>query len=159
SCGPSMSPFNAWVFLKGLETLRLRMMAHSANALALAQWLDEQPGIEKVYYAGLPSHPGHALAAKQQAAFGGVLSFEVAGGDRESAWLFINATRLVSITANLGDAKTTIVHPGTTTHGRLSADERSRSGIRDNLIRLAVGLEDVRDLKADLQRGLDALNV
>tara|TARA_Y100000782_G_scaffold114485_1_gene150815 strand:+ start:6147 stop:7370 length:1224 start_codon:yes stop_codon:yes gene_type:complete len=159
SCGPSMSPFNAWVFLKGLETLRLRMMAHSANALALAQWLDEQPGIEKVYYAGLPSHPGHALAAKQQAAFGGVLSFEVAGGDRESAWRFINATRLVSITANLGDAKTTIVHPGTTTHGRLTADERSRSGIRDNLIRLAVGLEDVRDLKADLQRGLDALNV
>ncbi len=156
TAGPSMSPFNAWVFLKGLETLRLRMMAHSDNALALARWLDVQPGVEKVFYAGLPSHPGHDLAARQQTAFGGVLSFTVAG-DRAAAWRFIDATRLVSITANLGDAKTTIVHPATTTHGRLSDEQRAQSGIADNLIRLAVGLEDLRDLQADMQRGLDAL--
>ncbi|QQD16761.1 O-succinylhomoserine sulfhydrylase [Spongiibacter nanhainus] len=156
SAGPSMSPFNAWVFLKGLETLRLRMEAHSANALALAQWLSEQKGIDKVYYAGLPEHPGHQLAKQQQRAFGGVLSFEVAGG-RDAAWRFIDATRLVSITANLGDAKTTIVHPGTTTHGRLTPEQRAESGIGDNLIRVAVGLEAVEDLKRDMQRGLDAL--
>lgn len=156
SAGPSMSPFNAWVFLKGLETLRLRMMAHSDSALALAQWLQDQPQVDKVYYAGLPSHPGHALAARQQKAFGGVLSFTVKG-DRDAAWRFIDATRLVSITANLGDAKTTIVHPATTTHGRLSDEQRAESGISDSLIRLAVGLEDIVDLKADLQRGLDAV--
>ena len=156
SAGPSMSPFNAWVFLKGLETLRLRMEAHSANALALAQWLDTQKGIDKVYYAGLPGHPGHQLAKQQQRAFGGVLSFEVAGG-RDAAWRFIDATRLVSITANLGDAKTTIVHPATTTHGRLTPEQRAESGIGDNLIRVAVGLEAVDDLKRDMQRGLDAL--
>jgi len=156
SAGPSMSPFNAWVFLKGLETLRLRMEAHSANALALAQWLSEQKGIDKVYYAGLPEHPGHQLAKQQQRAFGGVLSFEVAGG-RDAAWRFIDATRLVSITANLGDAKTTLVHPGTTTHGRLTPEQRAESGIGDNLIRVAVGLEAVEDLKRDMQRGLDAL--
>ncbi len=156
SAGPSMSPFNAWVFLKGLETLRLRMFAHSDNALALATWLDTQPAIERVFYAGLPSHPGHALAASQQQAFGGVLSFTVRG-DRESAWRFIDATRLVSITANLGDAKTTIVHPATTTHGRLSPEQREQAGISDTLIRVAVGLEDIRDLKADMQRGIDAV--
>jgi O-succinylhomoserine sulfhydrylase len=156
TAGPTMSPFNAWVFLKGLETLRLRMMAHSASALALAQWLAQQYKIEAVYYAGLPSHPGHKLAAQQQKAFGGVLSFTVRGG-RDAAWRFIDATRLVSITANLGDAKTTIVHPATTTHGRLSDAQRAESGISDSLIRLAVGLEELSDLKADLQRGLDAV--
>ncbi len=156
SAGPSMSPFNAWVFLKGLETLRLRMEAHSANALALAQWLQQQPGVEKVFYAGLKDHPNHALAARQQKAFGGVLSFRV-HGDRDAAWRFIDATRLVSITANLGDAKTTIVHPATTTHGRLSQADRDRAGITDNLIRVAAGLEDIDDLKADMQRGLDSI--
>lgn len=156
SAGPTMSAFNAWVFLKGLETLRLRMEAHSANALQLAHWLQGQQGVEKVYYSGLPDHPQHALAARQQRAFGGVLAFEVSG-QRDAAWRFIDATRLMSITANLGDAKTTIVHPATTTHGRLSQQERDTAGIRDNLIRVAVGLEDVDDLKADLGRGLAAL--
>lgn len=156
SAGPTMSAFNAWVFLKGLETLRLRMEAHSASALTLAQWLETQSGIERVYYSGLPSHPGHALAKAQQRAFGGVLAFCVKG-DRAAAWRFIDATRLMSITANLGDAKTTIVHPATTTHGRLSDEERRISGIADNLIRISVGLEAVTDLKADLQRGIDAL--
>ncbi len=156
SAGPTMSAFNAWVFLKGLETLRLRMEAHSANALALAQWLSEQSKVEKVFYSGLADHPGHALAARQQRAFGGVLSFRVKGG-KSSAWQFIDATRLMSITANLGDAKTTIVHPATTTHGRLSQEERDAAGITDNLIRVAAGLESVEDLKADLARGLAAL--
>lgn len=154
--GPTMSPFNAWVFLKGLETLRLRMDAHSANALDLAQWLDQQPEIEQVFYAGLPTHPGHKLAAKQQRAFGGVLSFRVQG-DKAAAWRFIDATQIMSLTANLGDTKTTIVHPGTTTHGRLSDEEKAVAGITDNLVRIAVGLEDVIDLKNDLQRGIDAL--
>jgi O-succinylhomoserine sulfhydrylase len=156
SAGPTMSAFNAWVFLKGLETLRLRMEAHSASAMTLATWLKEQAGVEQVFYAGLPDHPGHALAAKQQRAFGGVLSFRVKG-DRDAAWRFIDATRLMSITANLGDAKTTIVHPATTTHGRLSEEDRNAAGITDNLIRVAVGLEAVADLKADLSRGLAAL--
>ncbi len=156
TAGPSMSPFNAWVFLKGLETLRLRMMAHSASALALAQWLQTQPNIDKVHYSGLEDHPQHALAAAQQKAFGGVMSFEVRG-DQAAAWRFIDATRLVSITANLGDAKTTIVHPATTTHGRLNPEQRAEAGIKDNLIRVAVGLEDIADLRADLQRGLDAV--
>ncbi|NIB41323.1 O-succinylhomoserine sulfhydrylase [Pseudomaricurvus alkylphenolicus] len=156
TAGPTMSPFNAWVFLKGLETLRLRMDAHSANALELAQWLDQQPQIEKVFYAGLPDHPGHQLAVEQQRGFGGVLSFRVKG-DKAAAWRFIDATRVMSLTANLGDAKTTIVHPGTTTHGRLSDEEKAEAGITDNLIRVAVGLEDVNDLKTDLQRGIDAL--
>ncbi len=153
SGGPTMSPFNAWVFLKGLETLRLRMDAHSANALTIAQWLEKQSGIEKVHYSGLASHPQHALAATQQRAFGGVLSFQVEG-DREAAWRFIDATQMVSITANLGDVKTTITHPATTTHGKLTAEEKLNSGIHDNLIRLAIGLEDIDDLKADLLRGL-----
>lgn len=156
SCGPTMSPFNAWVFLKGLETLSLRMTAHSAAALALAQWLETQPQVERVFYTGLDSHPGHGLAAQQQSGFGGVLSFRVRGG-REAAWRVIDATRLMSLTANLGDAKTTIVHPATTTHSRISAQERAESGITDNLIRVAVGLENIDDLIADLGRGLAAL--
>lgn len=156
SAGPSMSPFNAWVFLKGLETLRLRMDAHSRNALELAQWLEAQPGVDAVFYAGLESHPQHALAKKQQRGFGGVMAFSVKGG-KEGAWRFIDATRIVSITANLGDVKTTIVHPATTTHGRISDQERKEAGITDSLIRIAVGLEDIEDLKADMQRGLNAL--
>jgi O-succinylhomoserine sulfhydrylase len=152
TCGPTMSAFNAWVFLKGLETLRLRMEAHSRSALELARWLQQQPGVEKVYYAGLESHPGHALAARQQKAYGGVLSFNVCGG-KEQAWQFIDGTRLMSHTANLGDAKTTIVHPATTTHGRLTQEQKDQAGIRDSLIRIAVGLEDVGDLKTDVQRG------
>ncbi|MAZ89821.1 MAG: O-succinylhomoserine sulfhydrylase [Cellvibrionaceae bacterium] len=156
TAGPTMSPFNAWVFLKGLETLRLRMDAHSANALELAQWLDHQPQIEKVFYAGLKDHPGHDLAARQQRGFGGVMSFRVKG-DKAAAWRFIDATKIMSLTANLGDAKTTIVHPSTTTHGRLSDEDKVSAGITDNLIRVAVGLEDVKDLKTDLLRGISAL--
>lgn len=156
SAGPSMSPFNAWVFLKGLETLRLRMEAHSRNALEVAQWLNDQPAVEKVFYAGLETHPGHELAAKQQRAFGGVLSFRVKGGQSE-AWQVIDSTQILSLTANLGDAKSTIVHPATTTHGRLSPEQRHEAGITDNLIRLAVGLEDVKDIQQDLQRGLSRL--
>jgi O-succinylhomoserine sulfhydrylase len=156
SAGPSLSPFNAWVFLKGLETLRLRMEAHSRSALILAEWLNAHPAVEKVFYGGLPDHPGHALAAKQQSAFGGVLSFRVRGG-REQAWSVIDATRIMSLTANLGDAKTTIVHPATTTHGRLTPEQKAEAGITENLIRVAVGLEDVADLKADLERGLSQL--
>ncbi|WP_347329564.1 O-succinylhomoserine sulfhydrylase [Marinimicrobium locisalis] len=153
SAGPTLSAFNAWVFLKGLETLRLRMEAHSRNAQALAEWLVERPEVEQVYYAGLPTHPGHELARKQQSAFGGVLSFQVKG-DKAAAWKVIDSTRIFSLTANLGDAKSTIVHPATTTHGRLTPEQRAESGIADNLIRLAVGLEDVEDLKKDLARGL-----
>lgn len=153
SAGPTLSAFNAWVFLKGLETLRLRMEAHSRNAQALAEWLVERPDVEQVFYAGLPSHPGHELARKQQSAFGGVLSFQVKG-DQAAAWKVIDSTRIFSLTANLGDAKSTIVHPATTTHGRLSSEQRAEAGITDNLIRLAVGLEDVDDLKRDLARGL-----
>ena len=156
TAGPTMSAFNAWVFLKGLETLRIRMEAHCSNAMTLASWLVQQPGIAKVFYAGLPDHPGHELAQRQQSAFGAVMSFQVKG-DQAAAFRFINATRIMSLTANLGDAKTTIVHPGTTTHGRLSDEEKAQSGITENLIRIAVGLEDVNDLKADLARGLAAL--
>ncbi|WP_111656790.1 O-succinylhomoserine sulfhydrylase [Isoalcanivorax indicus] len=161
STGASMSPFNAWVFQSGLETLSLRMQAHSRNALGMAEWLAQQPGIARVHYAGLTSHPHHELAARQQSGFGGVLSFEVEDSDgqrdRQAAWRFIDATRLVSITANLGDVKTTITHPGSTTHARVSDDEKRRSGISENLIRLAVGLEALDDLKADMVRGLQAL--
>ena len=156
TCGPTMSAFNAWVFLKGLETLRLRMEAHSRSALELATWLQQQPAVEQVFYAGLPDHPGHELACRQQRAFGGVLSFKVKGG-RQQAWDFIDAVRIMSLTANLGDAKTTIVHPASTTHGRLTAQQREEAGIGDNLVRVAVGLEHVDDLRADLQRGLAAL--
>lgn len=154
--GSCMSPFNAWVFMKGLETLPLRMRAHSDSAMILAQWLQQQPGIRKVYYSGLPDHPQHALACRQQKGFGGVLAFEV-DGDRDAAWRFIDATEVVSITGNLGDVKTTITHPDTTTHGRMTAAEKAQAGIRDNLIRLSVGLESVKDLQADLRRGLAAL--
>lgn len=155
TAGPSMSPFNAWVFLKGLETLSLRMKAHSENALALAHWLEQQPHVERVYYAGLPSHPQYVLAQRQMHSGGGVLSFEVKGG-KEAAWRVIDAARLMSITANLGDAKTTITHPATTTHGRISPEARAQAGIGDGLIRISVGLEDVEDLKRDLQRGFSA---
>ena len=161
SAGPSMSPFNAWVFLKGLETLGLRMKAHSANTLELARWLEQQPGIAKVHYAGLESHPQHALAARQQSGFGAVLAIEVEDSDghadRQAAWRFIDGTELMSITANLGDVKSTITHPGSTTHGRVDPEEKKRAGITDNLIRIAVGLEDVDDLKRDLARGITAL--
>lgn len=156
SAGPTMSAFNAWVFLKGLETLRLRMEAHSANAMELARWLQQQDSIDKVFYAGLEDHPGHELAARQQTAFGGVLSFRVRG-DQAAAWRFIDSMQFLSLTANLGDAKTTIVHPATTTHSRLTQEERDLAGITDNLIRVAAGLEYVGDLKADLQRGLNSL--
>lgn len=156
SAGPSMSPFNAWVFLKGLETLSLRMHAHSRAALEIATWLEGQTGVRKVFYAGLSSHPQHALARSQQSAFGGIVSFEVEGG-QAAAWRFIDATRFISITANLGDAKSTITHPATTTHARITAEERERAGITGGLIRVSVGLEDVADLKADLQLGIAAL--
>ncbi|MCG7199554.1 O-succinylhomoserine sulfhydrylase [Marinobacter pelagius] len=156
SAGPTMSPFNAWVFHKGLETLPIRMRAHCDNALELALWLEQQNAVESVYYAGLQSHPQHELAKKQQKGFGGVLSFRVNGG-REEAWRFIDATRMISITANLGDVKTTITHPATTTHGRLSPEDKDHAGITENLIRLSVGIEDVEDLKTDLMRGFDAL--
>ncbi|HEY5602117.1 MAG TPA: O-succinylhomoserine sulfhydrylase [Gammaproteobacteria bacterium] len=156
TCGPSMSPFNAWVFLKGLETLGIRMQAHSRNALALAQWLEEQAVVEKVYFPGLKSHAQHELARRQQSDFGGMLSFEVRGG-KEQAWQVVDATQLLSITANLGDTKTTITHPATTTHGRLTPQARAEAGIKDNLLRIAVGLESIEDIKADLFRGLSKL--
>ncbi|MDC0590084.1 O-succinylhomoserine sulfhydrylase [Porticoccaceae bacterium] len=156
AAGPTMSPFNAWVFLKGLETLRIRMQAHSANAAELASWLNNHPKVTKVFYAGLEDHPGHGLAVKQQSDFGGVVSFAVSGG-REQAWTVIDNTRMLSLTANLGDTKTTIVHPATTTHGRLSDEERQEAGIGQNLIRIAVGLEDFVDIKNDLQLGLDLI--
>ncbi|HCU54230.1 MAG TPA: O-succinylhomoserine sulfhydrylase [Gammaproteobacteria bacterium] len=149
TCGPTMSPFNAWVFLKGLETLSLRMKAHSANALALAQWLEQQPKVQRVYYPGLASHPQHALATRQQSGFGGIVSFELKGG-KDAAWKLIDATQLISITANLGDTKSTITHPATTTHGRLTPEQRGEAGIGDGLIRVSVGLEDIEDLKRDL---------
>jgi len=151
TCGPTMSPFNAWVFLKGLETLRLRMEAHSANALSLAKWLEEQRFVEKVFYCGLDSHPHHELAKSQQKGFGGVLSFRIHGG-REEAWKLIDSCEILSLTANLGDVKTTIVHPATTTHGRLSDDAKLAAGISENLIRVAVGLESIDDIKADLSK-------
>jgi len=160
SGGASMSPFNAWVFLKGLETLSLRMREHSANALQIANWLKEQSWVDAVFYCGLPEHAGHDLACRQQSGFGGVLSFRLktsAADSKEAAWRFIDATRLMSLTANLGDAKTTIVHPSTTTHGRISQEERDDAGITDNLVRIAVGLESVEDIRADLLRGAAAL--
>ena len=156
TAGPTLSPFNAWVFLKGLETLHLRMQAHSAKALELATWLEHQPQVAKVHYPGLASHPQHALAAAQMTAFGGIVSFELAAGQAD-AWCVIDNTRVISITANLGDTKSTITHPATTTHGRLTPEQRADAGIGDGLIRVAVGLEDVEDLKADLQRGFDVL--
>jgi len=156
TAGPSMSPFNAWVFLKGLETLKLRMHAHSDNAQALAEWLEEQPQVEKVYYPGLASHPQHDLSKRQQSRAGGLLSFVLKGG-QAAAWKLIDATQMVSITANLGDTKTTVTHPATTTHGRLTDEQRADAGISDGLVRIAVGLESITDLKADLTRGLETL--
>jgi O-succinylhomoserine sulfhydrylase len=153
TAGPTMSPFNAWVFLKGLETLQLRMKAHSENALTLARWLEHQPGVARVHYPGLQSHPQYALAQRQQKAAGGIVSFVVKGG-RESAWRLIDATRMLSITANLGDTKSTITHPASTTHGRLTDEEKRLSGIEEGLIRVAVGLEDIEDIQGDLARGL-----
>jgi O-succinylhomoserine sulfhydrylase len=153
TAGPSMSAFNAWVFLKGLETLFVRMEAHSRNALALAQWLESQPQVARVYYPGLASHPQHQLAMQQQKSGGGVVSFDVKGG-KDAAWRLIDATQMLSITANLGDAKSTITHPATTTHSRVTAEARAAAGIGDGLIRIAVGLENVLDIQADLKRGL-----
>ena len=155
TAGPTLSPFNAWVVLKGLETLEIRMRAQSAAALELAAWLQSHPKVTRVYYPGLPSHPQHELARRQQRAAGAVLSFEVNGG-REAAWRVLDSTRLVSLTANLGDVKTTIVHPASTTHGRISPEARAAAGITEGLVRLAVGLEAVADLKDDLKRGLEA---
>lgn len=153
TAGPSLSPFNAWVFLKGLETLSLRMRAHSQGAQQLADWLVAHPAVSAVYYPGLPSHPQHHLVGAQMALPGGVLSFEVAGG-RADAWRVIDQTRMLSITANLGDTKTTITHPASTTHARLAPEERAAAGIGEGLIRIAVGLEEVADIQADLARGL-----
>lgn len=155
TAGPTMSPFNAWVFVKGLETLNLRMRAHSEAAMQLAEWLVEQPGVEKVYYPGLPEHPQHALAARQQSAFGGIVSFSVKGG-RAAAWRVIDETEMVSITANLGDVRTTITHPASTTHGRVPAEQRAAMGIGEGLVRISVGLEDQADIRADLARGIAA---
>lgn len=160
TAGPCLSPFNAWVFQKGLETLPLRMKAHSEAALEIAQWLESQPKVARVHYSGLASHPQHELAARQQSGFGAVLGFEVsseARSQKEAAWAFIDATEVISITGNLGDVKSTITHPATTTHGRMSAEARAEAGIQDSLIRLSVGLESIDDLKRDLQRGLDAI--
>ena len=157
TAGPTLSAFNAWVLLKGLETLKLRMDAHSANALELATWLEAQPNVARVFYPGLASHPQHELAMKQQKTGGGIVSFEVAssrGSGKEAAWRVIDNTQMISITANLGDAKTTITHPASTTHGRISPEARAAAGISDGLIRIAVGLEAVVDIQNDLARGL-----
>jgi O-succinylhomoserine sulfhydrylase len=153
TAGPCLSPFNAWICLKGLETLRIRMEAQSRTAQQLAQWLELHPNVERVYFPGLPSHPQYELACKQQSLPGAIVSFVVRGG-REQAWRVVDNTRLISITANLGDTKTTITHPASTTHGRISAAERAAAGIGDNLLRVAVGLESFSDLRDDLARGL-----
>ena len=153
TAGPTLSAFNAWVILKGMETLNIRMEAQSRNALELAQWLEGHPGVDRVHYPGLASHPQHQLALRQQKTGGAIISFEVKGG-REGAWRVIDGTRLVSITANLGDTKTTITHPASTTHGRIGAEARARAGIKEGLLRIAVGLESVDDLRNDLDRGL-----
>ena len=156
TAGPCMSPFNAWVFLHGLETLRLRMQAISESAMRLARWLEGHPAVRRVYYPGLETHPGHELAARQQSAAGGIVAFDVRGG-RAEAWRVIDATRVLSITANLGDAKTTIVHPASTTHGRITPEQREAAGIGESLVRVAVGLDAFEDIRADLARGLDSV--
>lgn len=163
SAGMSLSPFNAWVVLKGLETLSIRMRAQSERALQLARWLEAQPGVGRVWYPGLPSHPQHELAMRQQGGQGGaVVSFVVEGGDpataRRNAFAVIDATRICSITANLGDTKTTITHPASTSHGRLTEAQRQAAGISQGMIRVAMGLEDILDIQADLARGLGGLN-
>jgi len=156
TCGPSMSPFNAWIFLKGLETLPIRMEAHCQRALALAEWLSEHPAVEQVFYPGLASHPQYELACKQQSAGGGLVTFKVKG-DQAAAWTVIDQTKMLSITANLGDVKTSITHPATTTHSRVEPEQRLKAGITDNLVRVSVGLESIEDIKSDLARGLDLL--
>ena len=153
TAGPCMSPFNAWIFLKGLETLDVRMQAHCQRAEQVAGWLAEQPAVDRVYYSGLPSHPQHALASRQQRRHGAIVAFDLKGG-QDAAFRLINATRLFSITANLGDVRSTITHPPTTTHYRIGPELRAAAGIQDGLVRLSVGLEDAEDLIADLQRGL-----
>lgn len=153
--GVTMSPFNAWIFLKGLETLSLRMKAHCDNAMQLAEWLEAHPAVAQVFYPGLASHPQHALAQRQQSGFGGIVSFVVKGG-QEAAWKVIDATQMLSITANLGDTKTTITHPATTTHGRLTPEQKAQSGIVEGLVRVSVGLESIRDIQRDLARGLES---
>lgn len=155
TAGPCMSPFNAWVFLKGLETLKIRMQAHSAAAREIAGWIAEQHGVRRVHYTGLPDHPQHDLIRRQQYDSGGLLAFELEGG-REEAWRFINAMRLITVTANLGGTRSTITHPASTTHGRLAPEARKAAGIREGLVRVSVGLEDTDDLKADLLRGFAA---
>ena len=155
TAGPTLSAFNAWVILKGLETLKIRMDAHSKSALELAQWLETQAWVERVYYPGLPSHPQHQLAMQQQKTGGGIVAFDVKGG-KDAAWRVIDATRMVSITANLGDTKTTITHPTTTTHSRMTPEQRAAAGIGDGLLRVAVGLEAITDIRKDLSRGLGA---
>jgi O-succinylhomoserine sulfhydrylase len=156
TAGPTLSAFNAWVLLKGLETLSLRMQAHSAHALELATWLEAHPKVARVLYPGLPSHPQHVLAMQQQSTGGGIVAFELAGG-KEAAWKVIDSIQVMSITANLGDTRTTITHPASTTHSRMSPEQRAAAGIGDGLIRIAVGLEYPGDLKADLERGLAAI--
>jgi O-succinylhomoserine sulfhydrylase len=156
TAGPSMSPFNAWVFLHGLETLRIRMQAISESAMRLALWLEGHPAVRRVHYPGLETHPGHELAARQQSAGGGIVAFDVHGG-RAEAWRVIDSARVLSITANLGDVKTTIVHPASTTHGRITPEQREAAGIGESLVRVAVGLDSSEDICADLSRGLDAL--
>ena len=153
TAGPTLSAFNAWIILKGMETLSLRMDAHSRNALALAQWLEAQPSVTRVLYPGLSSHPQHKLAMAQQKTGGGIVAFEVQGG-QAAAWKLIDSTRMLSITANLGDTKTTITHPASTTHSRMTPEHRATAGINDGLVRIAVGLESVADIQADLARGL-----
>jgi O-succinylhomoserine sulfhydrylase len=155
TAGPAISPFNAWIVLKGMETLRVRMRAQSENALALARWLESHPAVERVHFPGLESHPQHALAMRQQSAGGAVLSFVVKGG-REAAWRVIDNVKLVSITANFGDVKSTVCHPATTTHGRIPPAERDATGIVEGLVRLGVGLEALGDIRTDLERGLGA---
>lgn len=157
SGGMTLSPFNAWVVLKGMETLAVRMKAQSGSALEIARWLETQPAVERVFHPGLESHPQHALAMAQQNGIGGAVVSFVVRGERAGAWGVVDATRICSITANLGDTKTTITHPSTTSHGRLSEAQRQAAGITQGLLRLAVGLEDIEDLKADLARGLAAI--
>lgn len=153
SGGVAMSPFNAWVFTKGLETLSIRMKAHCENAAILAAWLNDQEQVEKVYYPGLSDHPQYEMAKQQMSGFGGMVSF-VANGGKDAAWKIVNNLKMLSITANLGDTKTTITHPASTTHGRLSQEQRDDALISDGLLRLSVGLEDINDIKNDLARGM-----
>lgn len=153
TAGPTLSAFNAWIILKGIETLKIRMDAHAAHAMEIARWLETQPNVSRVFYPGLPSHPQYELAKRQQKTGGGIVTFEVKGG-RSAAWRVIDSTQLISITANLGDAKSTLTHPATTTHGRITQEARDAAGITEGLLRIATGLESTRDIKADLARGL-----